>query len=72
MSDLLLERRPTVIAEVDDLDAAIAEHKYAELSQTLIAAGYDVTRLEASYPGIAWHVHHLIARPRDRPPGPPA
>jgi FkbM family methyltransferase len=72
MSDLLRERRPTVIAEVDDLDAAIAEHKYAELSQTLVAAGYTVTRLEASYPGIAWHVHHLIARPRDRPAGQPA
>ncbi len=64
---LLAGARPLVLLEVDAATAAGAEAKFADCRRILAAHGYGVERLPAAYPGLAWHVIHLLARPAGFP-----
>jgi FkbM family methyltransferase len=65
MAATLARHRPLVIAEVDGPDDDCAEAKFAQLSDVLGRSGYTVERLADGYPGVAWSVLHLVARPAE-------
>jgi FkbM family methyltransferase len=62
---LLRGQRPLVLLEVDAAAAAAAEAKYEACRALLAGHGYRVERLPEGYPGVTWHVIHLLARPAD-------
>ncbi len=64
MTQTLASHRPTVIYEVDSETRDGLARKAGPLAELLSAAGYEITSLPNSYPDIAWHVEHAIARPR--------
>lgn len=62
-SGLLTGARPLVLLEVDAPEAPAAEAKFAACGEILAGHGYAVERLPVAYPGVAWHVIHLLAGP---------
>jgi FkbM family methyltransferase len=66
MARTLLAHRPVVVCEVDGPDAAAMAARRSAVVGLLEAAGYAVEVLPPSYPGSAWCVEHLLARPGGR------
>jgi FkbM family methyltransferase len=64
--------RPALLIELDDATAIGAEAKAAACDGFCAERGYHVRRLPDSYPGIAWHVIHLLATTEGTVPAPEA
>jgi FkbM family methyltransferase len=64
MTRTLRECRPVVLYEIDDQDRAAFERKQAGCDTFVRELGYQITRLENSYPDIRWIVGHTLATPR--------
>jgi FkbM family methyltransferase len=67
MTETLTSVGPTLIVEVDGPDDAALARRRAGIVARLDDAGYEVSDLEPSYPGMAWKVAHLLARPAGAP-----
>jgi FkbM family methyltransferase len=63
MADTIRKHRPTIVCEIDDATQAAYDVKYRACVDFVLAAGYDVTPLEDSYPGGEWLVGHFVATP---------
>ncbi|MCB1185225.1 FkbM family methyltransferase [bacterium] len=64
MVGVVARHRPLLVVEYDAAAAADAEAKAAAGRGRLEELGYHVQRLPDAYPGIAWHVIHLLAEPQ--------
>lgn len=58
--------RPLVVCEIDDERVESFDRKRMACEELLRAAGYETTRLEASYPHIRWLVGHVLGVPCGR------
>lgn len=63
MSQTLSAYRPTVLFEVDDPDPVSFARRWNALDELVESFGYNLTRLEKSYPDLNWSVGHSIAVP---------
>jgi hypothetical protein len=64
MQETLVRRRPILLYEVDDVDKAGLVRRWNELDEFVSRLGYDVTRLDDSYPNQRWFVGHSLAIPQ--------
>jgi FkbM family methyltransferase len=64
MRSVIARHKPVLLYEVDDADAQAFQARWQELDRMVAALGYEVTRLQDSYPGITWNVGHSLAIPR--------
>lgn len=65
MRETLRTARPILLYEVDDGDKAVFERRWTDLDAWVASRGYQVERLEPSYPGLKWQVGHTLALPLD-------
>lgn len=64
MRQTLQQSRPAVIYEIDDDDRAIFEEKQLACGAYITSMGYEVRRLDDSYPENDWYVAHFSATPK--------
>jgi FkbM family methyltransferase len=62
MAVTLDQYRPAVLYELDGPDEARVETKADQCCAFLVSHGYQISRLEDSYPGNRWRVRHYLAR----------
>jgi FkbM family methyltransferase len=63
LRSILATQRPVVLLEVDDAEPARCQEKLSQCEHFLANHGYSTELLPDGYPGIAWCVKHIVARP---------
>ncbi len=61
MSETLTHYKPIVLYEIDDKERVTFLRRWDELDKVVSSLGYQITRLEPAYPGLAWNVGHSLA-----------
>ena len=61
MTETIRRFKPVLIYEVDDGDRDAFERRWTALDDFVRGLGYNVRRLESSYPNLKWHVGHSVA-----------
>jgi FkbM family methyltransferase len=63
MAQTIAQCAPVLLYEIDDGDPSRFRKRWDEIDTRVRSLGYEVSRLESSYPNIAWHVGHSVALP---------
>jgi FkbM family methyltransferase len=63
MEETIARAKPALLYEVDGGEKADFDRRWAALDDWVAGRGYDVRRLESSYPNLKWHVGHSLALP---------
>jgi hypothetical protein len=66
MEATLRTHRPVVLCEIDGEESRALAAKRSRILDLLRSAGYTIEDLPPSYPGSAWLVEHILARPAER------
>jgi FkbM family methyltransferase len=61
MTQTIKAYRPVILYEIDDGNRDAFERKQAELQKFIQSLGYTTSVLESAYPGLGWHVGHVVA-----------
>lgn len=63
MPDTLRRHRPKILLELDDASLPELRCRTRAVAAFLHRHGYEVSTLPPAYPGLAWHVEHVMAAP---------